>query len=218
LYQVVCKVNLGCGINCLDGWINIDNSINAKLSKHQKLKYILRMVGLLSESYYGVPWSDSIIIHDIRKRLPFLDESIDFVYISVVLESLKKEESISVVKDAFRVLNHGGIIRIVALNLEYITKNYVNMVGSYDGNGELPSDYLLRTIGFFNNQKTLSEKILYPQGIRRYIYDQISLSNLLGSIGFIDIHEESFGKGKVPDISKLDYKGDQFVYLEATKP
>jgi predicted SAM-dependent methyltransferase len=35
------KLNLGCGLHCIEGWVNVDNSLNAKLSKYPLLKFLL---------------------------------------------------------------------------------------------------------------------------------------------------------------------------------
>ena len=35
------KVNLGCGKNAIEGWINIDNSPKVVLSKYPLLRWIL---------------------------------------------------------------------------------------------------------------------------------------------------------------------------------
>ncbi len=59
------------------------------------------------------------------KGLPFSDNEFDAVYHSHILEHFLKHEALSFIKECFRVLKKGGIIRIVVSNLEEIAKEYL---------------------------------------------------------------------------------------------
>jgi hypothetical protein len=90
------KVNLGSGTTCLDDWTNIDGSFNARLAKYPRIRQLLFTIGILPKEYYELPWSEhikSINVRDVRKKLPFDDESIDFVYSSHLIEHLRKDEA-----------------------------------------------------------------------------------------------------------------------------
>ena len=63
-------VNIGCGLSIAPGWINIDNSPNARLAKYPPLRWMLWKAGVLSENHYRVEWPDSILINDVRRELP----------------------------------------------------------------------------------------------------------------------------------------------------
>ena len=78
------KVNLGCGKDILDGWVNID--------KHD----------------YGQE-----IVRDITRGLPFDDNSIDEVYSSHCLEHIEREDVPFVWEEIYRVLKKGGIFTFV---------------------------------------------------------------------------------------------------------
>ncbi|MDP3779170.1 MAG: class I SAM-dependent methyltransferase [bacterium] len=76
------KLNLGCGIDIKEGWINLD-SIN-------------------------IPGVD--VVHDIEKLpLPFGDGEFDEILAQDVLEHV---DYIPVLKDLHRILKKGGILRI----------------------------------------------------------------------------------------------------------
>lgn len=90
-------VNIGCGSNYNSNWINLD------LYRSKFVKY-----------------------HNIKKKLPFLDSSIDVIYHSHVLEHLTKKEADNFIKDCFRVLKKGGIMRVVVPDLEQICEEYLN--------------------------------------------------------------------------------------------
>jgi len=76
------KLNLGCGIDIKEGWINLD-SIN-------------------------IPGVD--VVHNIEKfPLPFVDKEFDEILAQDVLEHV---DYIPVLKDLHRILKKGGVLRI----------------------------------------------------------------------------------------------------------
>lgn len=89
-------LNIGCGNNYHSDWINLD------LYRNRQVKY-----------------------YNIKNKLPFFSNSVDVVYHSHVLEHLNKEEAERFIKDCFRVLKFGGIMRVVVPDLEQITKEYL---------------------------------------------------------------------------------------------
>ncbi|TKY91819.1 MAG: class I SAM-dependent methyltransferase, partial [Candidatus Methanomarinus sp.] len=108
------KLNLGSGTECLDDWINIDNSFNARLAKSPRLRYLLFKLNFLSKKHYDVDWADhihKIMIHDVSKKLPFDNESIDYIYSSHLIEHLNKEVGEKLLQECFRVLKKGGLFR-----------------------------------------------------------------------------------------------------------
>lgn len=89
-------LNIGCGNIFHPDWINID------LIK-----------------------SPDIINHDIKKALPFPDNEIEVIYHSHMLEHLNKQDAEKFIKECFRILKPGGIMRIVIPDLEEICKEYL---------------------------------------------------------------------------------------------
>lgn len=89
-------VNIGCGSNYDNRWINLDLH-PSKFVKH----------------------------HNIKKSLPFPSQSVDVIYHSHVLEHLTKKEANNFIKDCFRVLKKGGIMRVVVPDLEQICIEYL---------------------------------------------------------------------------------------------
>lgn len=90
-------VNLGCGTHYHAAWINLDVNPLAK------------DVGLL----------------DLNRPLPFIDDSVDVVYLSHVIEHFAFEDGKRVLGDIFRVLKPQGVIRIVTPDLESLARSYL---------------------------------------------------------------------------------------------
>ena len=81
-------LNIGCGGKFFKEWNNLE--------------------------LYG---GEDVVIHDIRRPLPYPDNSFDAVYHSHVLEHLNPEEAKSLLQEVRRVLKANGICRIVVPDL-----------------------------------------------------------------------------------------------------
>jgi len=90
-------INLACGDTTHPDWVNID--------------HLVRVPG--------------IVVHDLRKGIPFANESVSVVYNAHFLEHLPKEQAAGFLRECRRVLEPGGIIRVVVPDLEAICRLYL---------------------------------------------------------------------------------------------
>jgi predicted SAM-dependent methyltransferase len=93
------KLNVGCGTDYKNGWINIDNNSDHNIEK------------------LDLDW-------DLRNPLPFDDNSVDFIFNEHFLEHLTVEEGQGAIKDFMRVLKPDGVLRIAMPDLETAIKFY----------------------------------------------------------------------------------------------
>ena len=98
------KLNFGCGTRLAAGWTNIDF--------HSEDKSVKR-VNLLN-------------------GFPFPDKTFDVVYSSHVLEHFSPEEGEFLIRESYRVLKVGGIIRIVVPDLEGSCQEYLKVLNMDD--------------------------------------------------------------------------------------
>lgn len=89
-------LNLGCGDKYHKDWVNVDMN----------------------------PQSKDIISANLLKGIPFPDNTFDVVYHSQVLEHFPQERALFFMRECFRVLKQGGIIRVVVPDLENIVDEY----------------------------------------------------------------------------------------------
>ena len=111
-------LNIGCGSKIHPNWINMD----------------------LAARCPGVR------AHDLRRGLPLPDRSADACYSSHVLEHLTPAEAGFFIREQFRVLKPGGIIRVVVPDLEPICRNYcrgLDALVAGDASQEFPYDYTM---------------------------------------------------------------------------
>ena len=196
-----------------EGWVNVDGSWNARLAKHPLIRRTLAKMGLLSADHLSVPWNSSVFIHDIRKPLPFRDESATAVYASHVLEHLYIEEGQQLVGEAFRVLVDGGVLRVVVPDLGVIVEEYLNQRASNEGpqeSGLRPADQL--------NQRLLmrwpspsAAKLPYriysawqDFHSHKWMYDLDSLTHLFLRTGFIEVKRRNNHESRIEGIESVE--------------
>jgi predicted SAM-dependent methyltransferase len=201
-------INLGCGLSIAPGWINIDNSPNARLSKYPLLRWLLWRFRVLSDVHFRVNWPRSIEIHNLKKRLPYEDASIDYAYTSHFLEHLALKDARSLMKEVFRVLKPGGVIRIVVPDLAIGARQYLASLNGNSHNGKAAAEFL-------------SWLQLSKPGVRDphlWMYDAPSLTAMLSEIGFRNVVVCEYRQGRVPDCDVLDNRPEDSLHLEAEKP
>jgi SAM-dependent methyltransferase len=127
----VIKLNLGCGLAVIQGWINIDGSFNALVSKFPQFlqKYFYLLSGArdyYSEEEYLKLLKCKFIHHNLNHGIPFSDSCIDFIYSSHFLEHLSEDQGKTLLIEAFRVLKEGGLLRISIPDLAFAIELYKN--------------------------------------------------------------------------------------------
>jgi len=95
------KLNVGCGTDYKEGWVNIDNNSDNNIEK------------------LDLNW-------DLRNPLPFTDSSVDYIFNEHFMEHLTVEEGQKSVKDFMRVLKPGGVLRIATPDLRVSVDLYNN--------------------------------------------------------------------------------------------
>jgi predicted SAM-dependent methyltransferase len=137
-------INIGCGNKYHKDWVNID--IDSA--------------------------STDVIRYDIRKGLPFPDNSFDAAYSSHILEHLTPEEGLNFLSEQNRILKKGGIIRVVVPDLEIICRNYIKYLESSlagDMQGEFRYDYTVTELFDQMTRKTSGGNLgkIWREGIEK---------------------------------------------------
>lgn len=151
---------------------------------------------------------------DATKGLPLQTESVDVVYCSHMLEHLDRSEVNRFIKEAFRLLRCGGIIRIAVPDLKKIIEQYNEFV---DVDALVEATHLR-----ISRPRTLPQR-LRPLlvGIRhhQWMYDGKSPKRLLQNHGFINVEIMPAGQTKISDYGLLGLheRESNSVYIEAEK-
>jgi predicted SAM-dependent methyltransferase len=200
-------VNLGCGSHVAAGWINLDNSPNARLSRWPWVRWLLWRSGALSDQHYAVAWPKGVVIHDLRKPLPFEEGSVDYVYTSHALEHLAGDTARQVLGEIRRVLKPGALVRIVLPDLQLAATRYLESLADDDA-------------APFAADRFLDWMFLNKPGHRDphlWMYDLAAISARLREAGFRSITGREYRKGLLPDCDVLDNRPDDSLFVEAMK-
>jgi predicted SAM-dependent methyltransferase len=173
------KLHLGCGSNYLEGWVNIDISFKVKTD----------------------------LCQDLTKRLPYLDNSINFIFNEHFIEHIDFYDAIKFLKECYRVLKPNGILRISTPDLKWLVLKYLE--GKIDE---------------WNDVKwyPLTKCAMLNQGMKlwghQYLYDFEELTFILNSVSFYKIERVLRGKSKYQELNMLESRPyHNEIIVEVTK-
>ena len=212
------RVNVGCGEDAVPGWRNFDNSFSVRVAQVPLLPNVLRKMGLMDNAQYAFSQTAhrlGLEYADATRGLRLESGSVDVLYSSHMMEHLDKTEASDFLREAMRVLQPGGIIRIAVPDLARQARQY-----SESGDAEA---FLAGTILSVPRPRTLLERLhVFLVGTRhhQWMYDGLSLSRLLQEQGFVNAEVLPAGRTKIQDPAPLDLheRSSESVYVEAEKP
>lgn len=176
------KVNLGCGPHAIEGWQNFD-----------------------METHPGV------IARDLRKGFQnlFVNDSVDFIFSEHFIEHLDYFEGLYLLKECFRVLKPGGVLRISTPDLMTLVNDYKSV----------------RLDRFFGTWEPATKCRMVNEGMRlwghQFLYDEEEMIISLRCSGFQrnDIYSVLWRKsdyGSLRDLEVRPHRCD--LIMEAVKP
>lgn len=168
------KLNLGCGSQVPNEWTNVDYALGARLTKIPFFRVLNKKVKL-----FNLDWNEKIYLHDLTKKFPWADSSIDIVYSSHTLEHFSKEDGRRFLSECHRVLRKDGIIRIVVPNLRHNVSEYIE--------GRICADDFVENLGvlYGNSDNTLKKRLSpFFQFPHKCMYDNSRLLEILDEMGF----------------------------------
>jgi predicted SAM-dependent methyltransferase len=224
-------------------WNNLDFSHTAYLRTHMLLTRLLRRLGFVDEAKWAVIVSldPQIIYWDLRKGLPYDNDTFDVVYHSHLLEHLDRKRAPDFLRECRRVLKPGGILRVVVPDLALYIQRYCEAVTLLErgldhgrhAHSQAVWDlffYCVRTERLDESQKTyetnnliLQKRIvrwLFPYDavkmgeLHRWMYDRYSLQSLLIECGFREPRVETATTSRINGWVTfcLDTEADGTVY------
>ena len=226
------RLHLGCGHNAPQGWVNLDGSWNARLSKYPGLRKLLKVLHVVPASLLDIIWDPNILIHDVRKPLPFEDDTLSAIYASHLLEHLYLEEAKRLLKECLRVLEPGGVLRMVVPDLRAIVSEY------WEEKQSVASATRTETVTAADklNMKLLLHPPMPPSGnalyrlyttwkdfhSHKWMYDAESLVRYFQWAGYIDVQEMAFHHSRIPGIETIEEAGRVLngagICVEGIKP
>lgn len=174
------KLNLGCGNVYLNGWINIDcDSKKADLNM------------------------------DLRNPLPYQDNTIDFIYSEHVIEHFTVKEGLALLKECYRVLKPGGIIRIATPDLNYTMFRYYFFWRNQSWYKQFGYQWIKTKAEMIN--------ICFREWGHQYLYNKEELKRRIQEAGFNKIYQVKHSRSNYTELKHLETRKESNLIIEAVK-
>lgn len=174
------KLQIGAGLNYLNGWLNVDY----------------------------LPSSDKIIFLDVTEKFPFKDNTFDYILAEHMIQELTYDQACFMLKECYRILKPGGKIRVSIDDLEIlvgiykkekddIQKYYIKWI----------TDVFLKVRGIDIYSECFVVNCFFYNFKSKFNYDRITLQNTLEKAGFINITKYEPGKSDDENLQGVESHG-----------
>lgn len=138
-------------------------------------------------TWINIDFSPAELAMDVKWGLPFADGSARYVFLSHVLEHLFYDEAQRLLADIHRVLQPGGVVRIIVPDVEKCLRAYVEADEQFFADRR-------KTWWWWPQDRTRLQEVLLVAGVvpepsaildsHKYGYDFATLAALLRKVGF----------------------------------
>lgn len=173
-------LHVGCGTVYLDGWINLD---------------------------LDAPKID--LKHNLTQKLPFVDNSIDFIYSEHVIEHFTVQQGLALLREFYRVLKPGGVVRIATPDLKYTLFRYFYRWHHQEWIKRYGYEWIETGAEMVN--------IALREWGHQYLYDQEELTRRLQEAGFTTVDRKKIQKSDYSPLRSKETRQDSKLILEARK-
>jgi predicted SAM-dependent methyltransferase len=175
-------VNIGCGSRPLAGWVNLDAARGDQID----------------------------VVWDLRQGLPFPDASCAAIFGEHVIEHIPREGAEFLLRECYRALRPGGVVRLSTPDAGKFLRAYVN------------DPQFLADPRFPDSAETPMDRVnmmMREFGQHLWVYDIESICRVLKKAGFRSTSEQKFGQSNEPRLQGIDLEERAFesLYVEAIK-
>jgi SAM-dependent methyltransferase len=195
------KLHIGCFDTPIDGWYNTDVTPHIFLSRIPLLPALFHTLGIIDDLRYQQHRSGifrSVHYMNALKRFPFAKNSVGAVYSSHMLYNFTQADALRCLREMYRVLLPGGILRLALIDLDELVRRY---------DPHHPEEFL---------EPIYQPAVRGKKNRMQWSYNEISLSALMKDAGFRNIARRKFKEGNCPDVERIDHRPDS-LFMEGTK-
>lgn len=185
-HDIIC-LQVGTGNNILEGWFNTD--------------------------YY--PYNKNIVFLDAASKFPFDDNTFDYIFTEHMIEHISYEKGICMLKECYRILKPGGVIRISTPDIQFLVDLFKIE------KTVVQQSYIRWTIDKFMPKTNIYSETFVVNNFfhsfgHQFIYDFMTIKNILEKMGFVNIGRCVIGESDYKMLRKLEQHKipDKFNNLE----
>lgn len=189
-------VQYGCGFSASSGWRNFDASPTLRF---ERLPLISRLYAKNAS-----PFPDNVEYGDIIRGLPVALKSCKGVYCSHVLEHLALTDCRIALLNTYKILQPGGIFRLVLPDLEFYLNQYQN-----DPSKDAAITFMRETsLGHEQRLRSLRQYLisLFGNSQHLWMWDYKSIKSELEVAGFVGIKRATYGDSADPYFNKVEHE------------
>jgi SAM-dependent methyltransferase len=211
-------VQYGCGLCAPEGWLNFDASPRLRIERVPGLRTVLHAT-------VGILFPPAARMGDIVRGLPVPGGTARGVYCSHVLEHLPRDEVPVALRNTLRLLQPGGIFRLVVPDLEWRAKRYLSDAAKAD---PLAADGFFQrsNLGTRRRPRTPIAALasLFGNSAHLWMYDFAALAFMLDKAGFSSIRRCAIGDSgdpmfaQVEEADRFTEAGESELAIEARRP
>jgi len=164
-------------------------------------------------------FSKNTIVFDVRKTLPFENDSILGFYAGELLEHLLPKETKKLLRECFRALIPGGHLRINVPDNYKFWKRYCDEYEKIINTpkGEWRNENLTKCIDMFFENICVTKPILGSMGhYHKYAYDEVTLTLEMENVGFINVKRRELHDSYISNIEAVERRA--YLVVEGSKP
>jgi predicted SAM-dependent methyltransferase len=203
------KLNLGCGPVQPDGWVNVDGSMRAWLVARWPV------INRVLEGSRVIPPTDfrGVQYERLEQRWRWADGSIDAIYAGEILEHFTREKGLAFLRECFRVLRPGGVLRVRVPDNARFWGNYLKEYAAAAARPrhEWTTDHS-RWVEMFFRDICVERRWLASYGhFHKWMYDDVSLITAFEHVGFEDVNRRAFHESAIIDVALVETRDDLIV-------
>jgi hypothetical protein len=195
------KLHLGCFDRPIEGWLNTDVTPHIWVARVPLLAEVLGRAGRLTPErleQHRAGVFRQVRYLDVSRRFPLADRSVRAIFSSHMLEHLSYDVARHCLRESWRLLAPGGVVRVVVPDLD-------NMIERYDPD---------RADGWVYSMFEARQK--QDRNRHRWMYNERSLAAVLRDVGFQVVDRCDFGQGRCPDLDRIDNRPGS-LFMEAQR-
>ncbi len=148
-----------------------------------------------------------VLHYNLFYGIPFRDDCIPNIFSSHFFEHLSYESSVFLLTESYRVLEPGGVIRILVPSLNDQVQKIEEAVSAFHkGDRKLIQSFVTEPYTEFMDSFSR----------HRYMYTIDTLKKIIEDAGFVEVKERKEGEGLLPDLALLEKR--KSIIVEAIKP